>query len=454
MGNLAGVPAARLPVRVVVLNHNGGEHTVRAFRHLSRTEWPADELELVCVDNASTDGSVEALAAQMPTVAVRQVGRNEGFPANNHALRDLDGVRYVALVNNDAFVEPGWLAPLVEALDDDPGLGAACPKLVFAPRFVDVSLSAPRFDPGPSDPRPLGVMVRGVEVDGRDAWRAAHASGGGHGREADAAGTFEWLAPEAVLRVPVDQDGGRRATLWLQARSTVTVTVDGGAGRRAATVGPSPTPVAVELAGEPYDVVNNVGSVLFDDGHGADRGWLAADDGTWDAPVEVFAWCGGAVLLRRSYLDDVGLFDERLFMYYEDTDLSWRGRLRGWRYVYEPGAVVRHHHAQSSGVGSPFFRFHTERNRLLVLAKNAPAGLAWRAGLGEVRRLVGALARHYVIRPLTLRLPARAEVAHRWRVCRSYLRLLPGMLGDRWSTTPSVSRRSLMSWEVVKWPRA
>ena len=41
----------------------------------------------------------------------------------------------------------------------------------------------------------------------------------------------------------------------------------------------------------------------------------------------MFAWCGGAVLLRPTYLDEVGLFDERLFLYYEDTDLSWRGQL-------------------------------------------------------------------------------------------------------------------------------
>ena len=43
----------------------------------------------------------------------------------------------------------------------------------------------------------------------------------------------------------------------------------------------------------------------------------------------MFAWCGGAVLLRREYLDDVGIFDERLFLYYEDTDLSWRGTAQG-----------------------------------------------------------------------------------------------------------------------------
>ena len=252
-------------------------------------------------------------------------------------------------------------------------------------------------------------------------------------------------------RRPVDDLGAalvpRTATVTLRPTS-----LEGSGDDTIVTVHRDPVWVDVAIPPEPFDVINNVGSNLFAGGYGGDRGFLEVDTGQYEEPAEVFAWCGGAVLLRRSYLDDVGLFDERLFMYYEDTDLSWHGRLRGWRYVYEPGAVVRHHHAQSSGAGSPFFRYHTERNRLLVLAKNAPPRLAWRSGLGEVRRFVGSLVRHYLIRPLTLRLPVRAEVAHRRRVCQGYFRLLPGMLADRWSATPKVSRQSLMEWEVVKWP--
>ena len=167
--------------------------------------------------------------------------------------------------------------------------------------------------------------------------------------------------------------------------------------------------VDIAVPPEPFDVINNVGSNLFAGGFGGDRGFLEVDTGQYEEPADVFAWCGGAVLLSRAYLDEVGTFDERFFLYYEDTDLSWRGQLRGWRYVYEPGAVVRHHHAQSSGVGSPLFRYSTERNRLLMLAKNAPAQLAWRSGLGEVRRAVTSTIRHYVLRPLTLRLPVRAR---------------------------------------------
>jgi hypothetical protein len=112
--------------------------------------------------------------------------------------------------------------------------------------------------------------------------------------------------------------------------------------------------------------------------------------------------------------------------------------------------VVRHRHAQSSGVGSDTFRFYTERNRLLVLAKNAPIWLAVRSGLGEVKRTVVINVRHLVLRPLTLRMPSRPEAAMRRRVLKSYLLLVPAMLRDRWLMDRRCSRQSLMKWEVSK----
>jgi hypothetical protein len=53
-----------------------------------------------------------------------------------------------------------------------------------------------------------------------------------------------------------------------------------------------------------------------------------------------------------------------------------------------------------------------------------------------------------------LRLPARPEVAHRWKVCGGYLSLLPAMLRDRWTPGRTVGRNDVMKWEVVKWPQA
>jgi GT2 family glycosyltransferase len=135
-------------VRLVVLNYNGGGFVARCVEHLHRLDWPADQLEIVLVDNASVDGSTDAVEARFPGVRIIRNSVNTGFPANNLGLSDLEGIRYVGLVNSDGFVEPGWLAALVEALDADPGLGAAAAKMVFAPRFVDVTVDAPVTVPG------------------------------------------------------------------------------------------------------------------------------------------------------------------------------------------------------------------------------------------------------------------------------------------------------------------
>ena len=129
----------------------------------------------------------------------------------------------------------------------------------------------------------------------------------------------------------------------------------------------------VALTGAPYDVINNAGSVLVNGSWGGDRGFLERDTGQYDEPQDVFAWCGAGVLFRPGYLEDVGLFDERFFLYYEDTDMAWRGRARGWRYRYVPTAVMRHLHAATSVEGSPLFQHFTERNRLLMLTQERAA---------------------------------------------------------------------------------
>ena len=196
-------------------------------------------------------------------------------------------------------------------------------------------------------------------------------------------------------------------------------------------VGTQPTQVTVAIEGRSIDVLNNVGSVVFADGAGADRGWLDEDTGQFDDPTEVFAWCGGAVLMRPAYLADVGLFDERFFLYYEDTDLSWRGRARGWRYRTVPQSRVRHLHAASSGEGSEVFAYHVERNRLLMLVKNAPAAMALRQVLRYVL-VTASYARRDVVRPaLSGHRPRLTVVRRRVISFVGFLRLLGPMVADR-----------------------
>jgi GT2 family glycosyltransferase len=125
------------------------------------------------------------------------------------------------------------------------------------------------------------------------------------------------------------------------------------------------------------------------------------------------------------------VFDDDFFMYYEDTDLSWRLRARGWNIRYEPTAVVRHLHSASSVEWSPFFTFHVERNRLLILAKNAPRRLAISQAL-RYNLTTLSMTRWAVLQALReRRRPALRPLLLRLRVTASYLRLLARMVRRR-----------------------
>src|SRR5436190_22228168 len=108
------------------------------------------------------------------------------------------------------------------------------------------------------------------------------------------------------------------------------------------------------------NLINNVGTILRPDWYGIDRGFEEPDDGRFDGEEDIEAWCGGAVLLRAEYLRECGLFDERLFLYYEDLELSLRGSEAGWRLRYLPDSVVEHEHSATAISGSDFAEFYKE----------------------------------------------------------------------------------------------
>ncbi|WP_370946757.1 glycosyltransferase [Amycolatopsis sp. cg5] len=83
---------------------------------------------------------------------------------------------------------------------------------------------------------------------------------------------------------------------------------------------------------------------------------------------------GSAMFVRASVFAELGGFDERFFMFYEDVDFGWRLNLRGWRVRYVPESLTYHrHHATMSTVDSPDSgreTFLLERNALAALYKN------------------------------------------------------------------------------------
>lgn len=77
--------------------------------------------------------------------------------------------------------------------------------------------------------------------------------------------------------------------------------------------------------------------------------------------------CGGIFMFSREVYEQVGGFDEDLFLYHEDHDLSWRIRLGGWKLMVTPKSVCAHHYDFNKGV-QKFYQ--SEKNRFHILLKN------------------------------------------------------------------------------------
>jgi len=133
--------------------------------------------------------------------------------------------------------------------------------------------------------------------------------------------------------------------------------------------------------------LDSAGMLIAGDGSSKQRGFGRSPE---DFPVaeETLFPSGSAALYRRALLEELGGFDDRFFLYCEDTDLGLRARWAGWKCLFVPEAVVEHHYSHSAGRASGLKAYYVERNRLFVLAKNFPGRLLWAAPFVSLARYV------------------------------------------------------------------
>ncbi len=300
---------------VVIVNWNVCD-LLRRCLHSILVNLP-HEIEIIVVDNASTDGSIEMVRTEFPDVRVIANTENRGFPSgNNQGITEAQG-RYILLLNPDTEMLGDALATMVNYADEHPDVGVVGPQLLN----TDGSVQPSR--------RRLPTLATAF---------------------------FEstWLQPYAPRR-------------------------------------------------------------LLDHYYAHDRPDDAIQDVDWVK--------GAALMARREAIEQVGLMDERFFMYSEELDWCRRFRDAGWRIVYLPTAQVIHHEGKSSEqvIAARHIHFQTSKVRYFrkyhgrlaaeTLRLFLLGNYVWQLGLEGAKWLVG--------HSRSLR---SQRVAAYWQVIRSGLR--------------------------------
>jgi GT2 family glycosyltransferase len=298
---------SRLSLSIIIPHYNGAHHLRTCLEALRRQTYP--HLDIILVDNGSTDESLLLTRRDFPGVKIIELGQNLGFIGAIHRGFEQARGQIIVLLNNDTEPAPGWAQALVDALEVYPEAGIVASKLLL--------------------------------FDERDR---IHSAGDGFG-----------------------------------------------------------------LNGLPIN-----------------RGVWQKDDGQFDQDIYIFGGCGGAVAYRREMLEEIGFFDEDLFMYLEDVDLNWRAQLAGYRAVFAPRAVV-YHHLSATG-GGKLASYYTGRNTIFILAKDLP----------------GFIFRRYWRAIITAQLKIALEALRAWRgeAARARLR---GQLAGLWGLPKWLAKRHLVN---------
>lgn len=348
----------RKSVRVVIVNWRTPLLTERAARSL----WPQLQAgdELVVVDNASAsadphDNSLDhlrRLGAQLGSAGPARFGlvqsrRNGGFGYGvNLGARNLRQDALV-LLNSDAYALEGFVDALTAPLGHDL-VEATTARLLLEGRWRLVGDGAEPASPqAPSAVKPASPQSSSPQPPG-----AVGPNAPSRAESADP------QSPGAVEAQTEPTTGAAHSTGSAQLRG-----LDGGIWVS--------DPSGVEL-------INSTGNVVDACGNGHDRSWLAPAKQEHDSP-EVFGICGGACAISARAWRQLGGMRQDLFMYYEDTDFSYRLRRAGYRVQYVRQAQARHAHAASSDSASAAFTTWNTRNRLRVATRYAPASVAARA---------------------------------------------------------------------------
>lgn len=283
-------------VSIVILNFNGIRHLDELMKSVTNQDYT--NLEIIVVDNGSTDGSIEFLCDSYPDVRIIPLLKNVGFARGNNVGIEAALGEFIFILNNDTVLDSDCISKLVTAAHSDIEAGAIAARMMF--------YDNPRF-------------------------------------------------------------------------------------------------------------VNSFGNSVSPYTWGADNFIGYLDVGQFQCLQPSFSACFGAALLRKKAIDSVGLLDPSFGFYYEDSDWCYRARLKGWRVIAAPDAIVYHKFSASMKEKPEYFKLSfAVRNRLKFAIKNL-----------EMRNALW-FTRNYVLRE-DVRNIARYLLHADWRGAALYFRAYVGL---------------------------
>lgn len=254
----------------IILNTNRRDDTLACLASLARNSYKNHQI--IILDNNSTDGSVQAIRSNHPSVQVVELTENLGYAGNNNVgikAAMAAGADWVFVLNEDTLLAPDCLAQLVAVGESDPQIGIVGPMVYH-------------FD------EPDTIQSAGGMLGPR--WKSLHLAK----NEKD---TGQFVKPHSVE-------------------------------------------------------------------------WISG--------------CG--ILVRRAVIEQIGMIDDRFFIYWEETEWCLRAAKAGWRIMHVPQAKLWHKGVQRDYHPKPYVTYYSTRNRFLMIAKHHAPILAWLDASAETFR--------------------------------------------------------------------
>jgi len=115
-------------VSIISINYNGAAVTCELLESLKKVTYP--NFEVIVVDNASKEDA-SSIHKNHPWIKFISSTENLGFAGGNNLGLNAATGDYFLLLNNDTEVEPGFLQPIIELMENDKSIGVASPKIIF-----------------------------------------------------------------------------------------------------------------------------------------------------------------------------------------------------------------------------------------------------------------------------------------------------------------------------------